>query len=176
VLLFTVYSAILVLVSGRWIFQFLETEVPILQLLIQWNWIRFIVLFLLIFGWCTCSTCSPRRGQNRGSRWRAPPAPWPSPWRPSACSSPSSYGFSSCYSLVYGSLAAIIILMVWLYFCGIILLLGAAFNASALKNSDGHYRLKHQTESQTVSMLRDPLKGYEHIKKERKRKERRSKG
>ena len=33
--------------------------------------------------------------------------------------------FSVRYSLVYGSLASLIILLVWLYFCGNILLLGA---------------------------------------------------
>ena len=34
-------------------------------------------------------------------------------------------GMSSRYELVYGSLASLIILLVWLYFCGNILLLGA---------------------------------------------------
>ena len=32
---------------------------------------------------------------------------------------------SSRYSLVYGSLASLIILLVWLYFCGNILVIGA---------------------------------------------------
>lgn len=35
---------------------------------------------------------------------------------------------SSRYSLVYGSLTSIIILMVWLYVCGNILLVGAVIN------------------------------------------------
>ena len=35
---------------------------------------------------------------------------------------------SSRYSLIYGSLASIIILLVWLYLCGNILLLGAVMN------------------------------------------------
>ena len=35
-------------------------------------------------------------------------------------------GMSSRYALVYGSLASLIILLVWLYLCGNILLLGAA--------------------------------------------------
>ena len=34
-------------------------------------------------------------------------------------------GMSSRYALVYGSLASLIILLVWLYLCGNILLLGA---------------------------------------------------
>ena len=34
-------------------------------------------------------------------------------------------GMSSRYALVYGSLASLIILLVWLYLCGNILLMGA---------------------------------------------------
>ena len=37
-------------------------------------------------------------------------------------------GLSSRYSLVYGSLASVIILMVWLYLCGNILILGNCVN------------------------------------------------
>lgn len=35
---------------------------------------------------------------------------------------------SSRYSLIYGSLASVIILLVWLYLCGNILILGNVFN------------------------------------------------
>ena len=37
-------------------------------------------------------------------------------------------GLSSRYSLVYGSLASVVILLVWLYLCGTILILGNVFN------------------------------------------------
>ena len=37
-------------------------------------------------------------------------------------------GMSSRYALVYGSLASLMILLVWLYFCGNLLLLGVAVN------------------------------------------------
>ena len=45
-----------------------------------------------------------------------------------ACSVVFSWfiGMSSRYALVYGSLASLIILLVWLYLCGNILLIGAA--------------------------------------------------
>ena len=44
-----------------------------------------------------------------------------------ACSAVFSWfiGMSSRYALVYGSLASLVILLVWLYLCGNILLLGA---------------------------------------------------
>lgn len=49
-----------------------------------------------------------------------------------------SYGFSyfvstfGRYSIIYGSLAAVIILMVWLYFTGIVLMIGAELNSILL--------------------------------------------
>ena len=43
----------------------------------------------------------------------------------------------SDYSIIYGSLGAIIILMLWLYFTGIVLILGAEIN-SALENLREH--------------------------------------
>ena len=37
-------------------------------------------------------------------------------------------GLSSRYSLVYGSLGSVMILLVWLYLCGNIVILGSCFN------------------------------------------------
>ena len=37
-------------------------------------------------------------------------------------------GLSSRYPLIYGSLASIIIFMIWMYFCGQILIMGNALN------------------------------------------------
>ena len=45
-------------------------------------------------------------------------------------------GLSSRYTLVYGSLASLIILLVWLYFCGNILLLGAIFGQVAARRGE----------------------------------------
>ena len=46
-------------------------------------------------------------------------------------------GMSSRYSLVYGSLASLIILLVWLYFCGNILLVGAVAGRVWFRRRDG---------------------------------------
>jgi membrane protein len=43
---------------------------------------------------------------------------------------------SSRYALVYGSLASLVILMVWLYFCGNVLLLGAIVSQVACRRLD----------------------------------------
>ena len=37
-------------------------------------------------------------------------------------------GMSTRYSLVYGSITSVVILMIWLYLCGNILILGNVFN------------------------------------------------
>ncbi|MFR6185414.1 MAG: YhjD/YihY/BrkB family envelope integrity protein [Lawsonibacter sp.] len=81
--------------------------------------------------WCW-SWCWPSTGWAPPSPSAGAPAPCTSPPLLSAaalvaCSVLFSWfiGMSSRYSLVYGSLASLIILLVWLYFCGNILLLGA---------------------------------------------------
>ena len=49
-------------------------------------------------------------------------------------------GMSSRYALVYGSLASLIILLVWLYFCGNILLLGAVTGRVFSRRMEGRER------------------------------------
>lgn len=166
--LFTLYSAIFILVSGRWLFAFLETELPIIPLFLHWNWIRFILLFLLIFGvvyvlyYFTAPRTTPRLPVSK-----------------SACFTAVAFagvsvlfswfiGLSSRYSLVYGSLAAIIFLMIWLYLCGVILLLGAVINARLFFSFPNRFKPLKEANSKTVELLREPLKGYRTIKKKRK--------
>ncbi len=45
---------------------------------------------------------------------------------------------STKYSIVYGSLASFIILMLWVYICSIILIMGNVFNIALFH---GHYRI-----------------------------------
>ena len=49
---------------------------------------------------------------------------------------------SSRYSMVYGSLASVIILMVWLYLCGNILILGNIFNCVWYRRKKKQYLLE----------------------------------
>ena len=51
-------------------------------------------------------------------------------------------GMSSKYSLVYGSLASVIILLLWLYLCGNILILGNVFNCVWYKRKKIRYLKK----------------------------------
>ena len=133
--LLTIYLSIVVIFTGDWFFQVLEERLPPplaelipLRLLSQlWGWLRYLLLFfcvlLLVLAVYRMGTPPPLRREKKVLRLTA----LLSAGALVACSVLFSWfiGMSSRYSLVYGSLASLIILLVWLYFCGNILLLGA---------------------------------------------------
>lgn len=131
--LVTIYLSIVVVLTGDWFFRWLG-QVLTLPLNMEaasglWRRLRYLLLFcfviLLVLAVYRLGT--PRRDVR------------PLPMLVSAllCSAALVVasalfswfiGLSSRYSLLYGSLASLIILLVWLYLCGTILLLGAVFN------------------------------------------------
>ena len=133
--LLTIYLSIVVIFTGDWFFQLLEARLPSplaelipLRLLSQlWGWLRYLLLFfcvlLLVLAVYRMGTPPPLRREKKVLRLTA----LLSAGALVACSVLFSWfiGMSSRYSLVYGSLASLIILLVWLYFCGNILLVGA---------------------------------------------------
>ena len=133
--LLTIYLSIVVIFTGDWFFQVLEERLPPplaelipLRLLSRfWGWLRYLLLFLcvllLVLAVYRMGTPPPLRREKKVLRLTA----LLSAGALVACSVLFSWfiGMSSRYSLVYGSLASLIILLVWLYFCGNILLLGA---------------------------------------------------
>lgn len=133
--LLTIYLSIVVIFTGEWFFQVLEEHLPApvaelipLRLLSQlWGWLRYLLLFfcvlVLVLAVYRMGTPPPLRRKKKVLRLTA----LLSAGALVACSVLFSWfiGMSSRYSLVYGSLASLIILLVWLYFCGNILLVGA---------------------------------------------------
>ena len=143
--LLTIYLSFVVLLTGDWLFRLvedffhLETEV----LPWDWQWFRFLLLFLLVllFVLLVYRMAAPR-GKPR------PPVLTGAFLAAAALVAASALvswfiGLSSRYSLVYGSLASIIIMLVWLYLCGNILILGNVFNCVWYK----HKKLKLLRES-----------------------------
>ena len=134
--LLTIYLSIVVIFTGDWFFQLLEARLPSplaelipLRLLSQlWGWLRYLLLFfcvlLLVLAVYRMGTPPPLRREKKVLRLTA----LLSAGALVACSVLFSWfiGMSSRYSLVYGSLASLIVLLVWLYLCGNILLVGAA--------------------------------------------------
>ena len=145
--LLTIYLSIVVIFTGDWFFQVLEERLPPplaelipLRLLSQlWGWLRYLLLFfcvlLLVLAVYRMDTPPPLRREKRVLRLTA----LLSAGALVACSVLFSWliGMSSRYSLVYGSLASLIILLVWLYFCGNILLVGAVAGRVWFRRRDG---------------------------------------
>ncbi|WP_297214443.1 YihY/virulence factor BrkB family protein [uncultured Flavonifractor sp.] len=128
--LLTIYLSFVVLLTGDWLFrlaeEFLHLETATLPW--DWQWFRFLLLFLLVllFVLLVYRMAAPR-GRPR------PPVLTGALLAAAALVAASALfswfiGLSSRYSLVYGSLASVIILLVWLYLCGNILILGNVFN------------------------------------------------
>lgn len=135
--LVTVYLSILVIFTGGWFLSWLGAVFPpqlaavvnFSALSQLWRWLRYLLLFcfvmLLVLAVYRLGTPKEwtRLGPMVGSALLCALALV-------VASAVFSWliGMSSRYSLLYGSLASIIILLLWLYLCGTILLLGAALN------------------------------------------------
>lgn len=130
----TIYLSLVVILTGEWFFGLLETYLPLvirarlpLDVLSQlWLWLRYLLLFcvVLLLVLVVYRIGTPRKAV-RGRSVILPA--FLTALAMVACSVLFSWfiGMSSRYALVYGSLASLIILLVWLYFCGNILLIGA---------------------------------------------------
>lgn len=130
-LLATIYLSMAVVVSGNWFFHQLGQLLGLDDLVERfgtWQWMKYLLLLVMVFLFILLLY-----------RFAAPldkPRP---PVVPGALGAAVALaiasmifsrimGSSTRYSLVYGSLAAVIILLIWLYLCGTILILGNVVN------------------------------------------------
>lgn len=130
--LLTIYLSVVVIFTGDWFFGLLRRQLPLyiaeripLDMLFRlWRWLRYLLLFcfVLLLVLIVYRAGAPRSVSNRVVLLSALLASMAIV----AASVLFSWfiGMSSRYALVYGSLASLIILLVWLYFCGSLLLLG----------------------------------------------------
>lgn len=130
-LLIAVYLSVFVVLTGNWFFNLIG-EVFHLENLLQrfgaWQSVKYILLFGMIFLVIlllyrfSLPLGKPRPPVVAGAFLASVAL--------AAASALFSYfiSLSTRYSLVYGSLASVMILLVWLYLCGNILILGSVFN------------------------------------------------
>lgn len=132
--LLAIYLSVVVVLTGNWLFRLLDDllhRIPALswvRLPWEWQWMRFVILFcfVLMVVMLIYKATAPR-GRPR-------PPVLTGAFLASAAlvlaSAVFSYfiGLSSRYSLVYGSLTSVVILLIWLYLCGTIILLGGCVN------------------------------------------------
>ncbi len=126
--LVTIYLSGVVVLTGNWFFRLLEDLLPIQLPETNWPWMRFLILFcMVLFFILLIYRVSAPRGEPRPPVFTG--AILASVMLVAASMIFSNFiDMSTRYSLVYGSLASVIILMIWLYLCGNILILGNLFN------------------------------------------------
>ena len=128
--LLAIYISALVIISGEWLLQILETNLGFGHILELWSWFRFVILFILLF-FVIYSVYFISAPKETKRTHRLPGA-----LLAAVSLVVVSMVFSKMvseslkYAIVYGSLASFIIMMVWLYACGIILIMGNVFNVS----------------------------------------------
>lgn len=130
-LLVVIYLSLVVVVTGNWFFhmvgQLLHLE-GLVEYFDTWQWLKYLILLAFVFLFILLLY-----------RFAAPldkprPTVFPGALLASVALAVASMLFSlimsgsTRYSLVYGSLASVIILLLWLYLCGNILLLGSVIN------------------------------------------------
>lgn len=130
-LLVAIYLSLAVVVTGNWFFHMLERLLRMEDFAERfgaWQWLKYILLLSVVFAFILLLY-----------RFTAPLAkPRPPVMVGALAASMALVGASAVfavmvsgstrYSLVYGSLASVIILLVWLYLCGNILILGSVVN------------------------------------------------
>ena len=122
-----IYFAATVLLTGNWFMMLIDEHFNV-NISWAWSWLRFILLFLILFIILNgiYKITAPRDADNNLMLG-------------AFIASVVLVGVSIVFSwfitvsvryhLVYGSLTSLIILMVWLYLCGNILIMGNALNA-----------------------------------------------
>ncbi|MBR7081601.1 MAG: YihY family inner membrane protein [Oscillospiraceae bacterium] len=123
-----IYLSCALIVSGEWLIRLIKNSLGVDIFTENWQWLRFLLMFLLLYMiiYAIYEITSPREKRciprTSGAILAA--------LLLVAVSIVFSYmiDMSTRYTLVYGSLASIIVLMVWFYICSVILIMGNAFN------------------------------------------------
>lgn len=125
--LLVLYLCILLMLTGKHFLLWLDALLPHVSIVWSWTWLRFLILFaiLLMMILILYRLTTPRRPQHRvlpGAVFSAVAI---------VCMSillSWLIGRSTKYSLVYGSLASVVILLFWFQAFGLLLILGVVMN------------------------------------------------
>ncbi|MDR2356823.1 MAG: YihY/virulence factor BrkB family protein [Oscillospiraceae bacterium] len=123
-----IYVSGLIVVTGEWFMRIIRRSFNLDETLALWNPVRFVILFLLMLAVIYAIYIISAPKETKGIR-RLPGA---------AAAAVALVGVSLAfsrlisesakYAIVYGYLASFIVMLVWLYTCGIILIMGNVFN------------------------------------------------
>ncbi len=123
-----VYFAVIVMVTGTWFIRAADRYITFLNISQSWRWARFLLLFCLLL---VIIYALYRLTEPKNSTVSVVPGAVFASVTMVAVSMFFSYfiGMSARYPLVYGSLASVIILLLWLYVCGNVIFIGSVINA-----------------------------------------------
>lgn len=137
-----IYGSVLLLITGGWFIRLLDEWFHIGAIIKDWQWLRFVLLVAIIILLLSLlyRLVSPRQKP-------------PLPILPGAATAAVlilivsivfsiMISASAKYALVYGSLASLIILMLWLHLIGALILAGGIINLTA---RDAAKKRAHQT-------------------------------
>ncbi|MBE7017003.1 MAG: YihY family inner membrane protein [Ruminococcaceae bacterium] len=132
VFLSAIYFAALLIASGGWFINFIDENVKIINISKNWEWFRFLLLFFVLFIFILGAyrLCSPKKSDTL----IVPGAFWAS-FAIVAVSFVFSWfiGISIKYPLIYGSLASVMVMLLWLYIFSNLLFLGNILNTALEK-------------------------------------------
>ena len=136
VLLGAIYGSALIVISGDWLINLLETHFHITEVAVMLSRVRFLLLFLILFAviYSVYLISAPKQTKHMS---RLPGA-----LAAAIILVATSMIYSQLitvsirYEVLYGSLASFIILMVWLYTCAFILLMANVINISSSKTKE----------------------------------------
>lgn len=129
VLLLTIFAFLVATVTGKWFLSWITTRFHLTAVIWAWRWLRFPIIFALgVLALSALYRVSlSKKALPKGRAW--PGAVFASVALVLGTAVFSIFiSMSSRYSLVYGSLASIIILMLWFFVCANILVLGNVVN------------------------------------------------
>lgn len=124
-----VYLAVILISTGKWFLDFADRHIYFMNISDSWRWWRFALLFLLLF--VMISGLYRITAPKDRTTHLLPGAGLASAALVAVSVVFSAFiGASAKYPLIYGSLAGVIVIMLWLYACGVILFLGCALNVA----------------------------------------------
>ena len=129
VFLAAIYFAVIVMFTGKNFIDLMNRYVPYFDIRSSWNFLRYVLLAAIFFVLLTLLFRSARRKTDTYSIL-------PGSSIAAVAVVLASFFFSVIitksikYSLVYGSLASIVLLMLWLYWCCFAIIFGAAINVA----------------------------------------------
>lgn len=132
IFLFAIYFAALLIASGGWFIKFVDDNIDIINISKSWEWFRFLLLFFVLFVFILGAyrICSPKKRNTV-----IVPGAFGASFAIVAVSFAFSWfiGLSAKYPLIYGSLASVMIMLLWLYIFSNVLFLGNIINIALEK-------------------------------------------